>query len=99
MILLTSRRLAAALAARAQRRLLERRIRRPGLVRVVAVLRQARLQLADALEQLGDLFRLLGFFARNCASSASLLSEQSAVDGGLGMPQTYIPGKLFGKST
>jgi hypothetical protein len=60
MILLTTRRFAAALAARARRRLLEQWIRRRGLAGVVVILGQARFQLANVLEQLGDLFRLLG---------------------------------------
>ncbi len=58
--LLSTGLLAAALAPRARRRFLERRIRGWGLAGVVAILGQARFQLADATEQLGDLFCLLG---------------------------------------
>lgn len=58
---LSTWRLAAGWAERARRRLLERWVRGGRLAGVVAILGQARFQLLDALEQLGNLCRLLHY--------------------------------------
>jgi hypothetical protein len=91
--------LAAAHAARARRRFPERRVRARRLAGVVLSLPKRVSSSRMGRSSSAICFACSAVCDRNRASSASLLSGRSVVDGGLGMLQTYRPRRLFGKLT